>query len=120
MMLNAEQREIIAVTCRELLFGFAARGGSEHSETHTGFVTKDLHKLIENLQLVMNYRARFHADHVFLSVDEIRVLYTGWMNEWLRDNLRPDQQTNLRREKTSIFAAWIRKAFGSKAFLMAM
>ena len=42
------------------------------------------------------------------------------MNEWLRDNLRPDQQVKLRRERTSIFAAWIRKAFGSKAFLMAM
>ena len=46
-------------------------------------------------------------------------LYTGWMHEWLAKNLCQDQQDRKMSQKTSIFGAWVRNTFGSKAFLMA-
>ena len=55
----------------------------------------------------------------FLS-QESALLYTDWMHERLRDHLRPEHKRKTPSQKSSIFGAWIRKTFGSKAFLMAI
>ena len=46
--------------------------------------------------------------------------YVEWMHEWIRTELREDQKGKKHCSKTSIFAAYVRNTFGSKAFLMAM
>ena len=42
------------------------------------------------------------------------------MHDFWRTELRPDQKTKLERQKSSIFSAWVRNTFGSKAFLCAV
>ena len=120
MILNAEQRKVIKTICHGLLFGFAGRDATENGDSNNACITKDFGELIENMQKVMNFRARFHADHVALSEEETGSLYVSLMNDWLKSELRPDQQYKKRSEQTSIFAAWTRNSFGSKPFFIAM
>ncbi len=120
MILNAEQRKVIKTICHGLLFGFAGRDATENGDSNNACITKDFGELIENMQKVMNFRARFHADHVALSEAETGSLYVALMNDWLKVELREDQKYKPRREQTSIFAAWTRNSFGSKPFFTAM
>ena len=62
MTLDSEQREVVAVTCQQLLFGFAPRSAAEHASPN-----KDLSKLISNMQQAVEYRARFHDEREWLS-----------------------------------------------------
>ena len=68
----------------------------------------------------MQYRALKHTDDHILTTSEVAATYTGWMHEWLAQELRPEQQDRKTSQTASIFAVWVRNAFGSKAFLMAM
>ena len=114
------QRQVIAETCENLLYGFDPRGAAEHGASDRDCTSKDLQKLITNMSSAMQYRALKHTDDHILTTSEVAATYTGWMHEWLAKELRPEQQKKLPKQKSSIFAVWVRNTFGSKAFLMAM
>jgi hypothetical protein len=116
------QRQVIATVCTELLYGFSRHGASEHGSVivEHGRTSKDLEKLISSMADAMNYRARFHTDDHILTEEETSKTYTGLMHVWLAKELRPDQQSKAPSKKSSIFAAWVRKTFGSKALLCAL
>lgn len=61
MTLDNEQREVIAWTCRHLLFGFRSHGAANH-----GNENKDLSQVILNMQRALDYRARFYANDELL------------------------------------------------------
>ena len=52
--------------------------------------------------------------------DKLANLYTTWMHEWLRENLTQKQQSFDNKQKSSIFAAFLKKNYGGKAFVMAL
>ncbi len=62
----------------------------------------------------MQYRAPHHKDNHISTEDEVATTLTGWKHVWLAKELRPDQKNSC-----SIFNAWVRTTFGSKAFLCA-
>ena len=95
------QRKVIENTCENMLYGFSPRGSAEHGASDRDCTSKDLQKLSTN-------------------TSEVVATYTGWMHEWLAKELRPEQQNKLPKQKSSIFAVWVRNTFGSKAFFMAM
>ena len=68
----------------------------------------------------MEYRALKHTDDHILTEDEVVATYRGWMHAWLAKELRPEQKSKTKSHKSSIFGAWVRTTFGSKAFLCAM
>ena len=58
---------------------------------------------------------------VFLIIHQaVAKLFTTWTHDWLKNNLRPHQQSKTWSQKSSIFGALVRNTFGSKAFLLAM
>ncbi len=120
LLQNQVQRQVIAETCGNLLYGFDPCGAAEHGASDPDCTSKDLQKLITNMSSAMQYRAlKYTEDHI-LTTSEVAATYTGWMHEWLPKELRPEQQNKLPKQKSNIFAVWVRNAFGSKAFLMAM
>ena len=120
MTLTAGRREVIAMACKELLFGFASRGATEHAEISEVLVLKDLAKVIANIQKALEHRRTFCADNEMLSQDDVAKIFTRWMHDFIATELRSDQQAKKESQKTSIFSAWVRNTFGSKAFLCAI
>ena len=47
-------------------------------------------------------------------------IFTRWMDEWLEENLRADQRTRPRARRTSLFVAYLKRAYGGKYFVMAL
>ena len=61
----------------------------------------------------MQYRALKYTDDHILTTSEVAATYTGWMHEWLAKELRPEQKSKTKSQKSSIFGAWVRTTFGS-------
>ena len=62
LALSGQQRQVVAFTCHNLLFGFSSDSAAEHGSQH-----KDLSKVISNMQRALEYRGRFHDSDENLS-----------------------------------------------------
>jgi len=68
MTLTSAQREVVALVCQQLLFGFASRGAGE--TPNTSILTKDLGTVIQNMQRALDRRRdRGHDDRDHLSIE---------------------------------------------------
>jgi len=68
MTLTSAQREVVALVCQHLLFGFASR--SAGGNPNTCILTKDLGTVIQNTQRALDRRRdRGHDDRDHLSIE---------------------------------------------------
>ena len=118
--LQQGQLKVIRDICDHLLYGYSRSGATEHGDSECIRTNKDIAMLISNMSKALDYRASLHPVDKILSEEEVGKTYVEWMHEWIRTELRQDQKGKKHNSKTSIFAAYVRNTFGSKAFLMAM
>ena len=119
MTLTADQREVISVACKQLFYGFESRASTEHTREDNVLVFKDLAKIIENVQKALEHRRKHRENNATFSESDVATIFTTWAHDSFANQLRPDQKTKLERQKSSIFSAWVRNTFGSKALLRA-
>ena len=112
--------KVIRDICDHLLYGYRRSVATEHGDSECIRTNKDIAMLISNMSKALDYRASLHPVDKILSEEAVGKTYVEWMHEWIRTELRKDEKGKKHCSKTSIFAAYVRNTFDSKAFLMAM
>ena len=114
LYMNQVQRKVITVICDQFLHGISKSGTEERS------VSETTRLLITSMISIMKIRAEFYHDDHFLSEIELRDLINHLRHQWISTELMPKQKNLAMRRKTSIYNAWVRNRFGSRAFFLAV
>ena len=119
--LDEEERRILRAATEQFLMG-AGSSASEHGRGQAGLRPKAPEKLREAWLELFQRRRREQPDGTLLLTDETAKarIFTRWVDEWLKENLRADQLTRARARQTSIFCAYMKRVYGGKYFVMAL
>ena len=119
--LDEEERRILRTATEEFFMG-AESSASEHGRGRAGLRPKAPEELRKAWLELFQRRRREQPDDTLLLTDERANarIFTRWMDEWIKENLRADQLTRARSRQTSIFSAYLKRVYGGKYFVMAL
>jgi hypothetical protein len=84
LLLNQRQRRVIAILCDHFLFGFRAEGATEHQRAkyQPMVAEKNLKKLMTDMKMILDHRARFFTADRKLSETKVSRAYASWIHVW--------------------------------------
>ena len=117
--LDSEERKILRIATADF---FAADTEVLEHGKEAGLCAKTFDELQEGwCELFKRRRTVQPDDTVPIMDEEARAkIHNDWQNEWLQENIRPDQRKKTGSKQTSIWDAHLKKVYGGKHFVMAL